>query len=65
MSNRKFKTEAVYEAWLLFMAFVGETEAIFPPHHKGEWSLALNCQKPSILFTQMCVATIHTEELCE
>lgn len=47
------------------MVFVGETEAIFPPHHKGEWSPTLNCQKSSILFTQMCVATIHTEELCE
>lgn len=65
MSIRKFNTEVVYEVWLLFMVFVDETDHIFPPHHKAEWSPALNCQKLSILLTQICVATVHTEKLCE
>lgn len=60
MSVRKVKTEAAYESWLLFMAFVGETDAFFPPHHKGEWNSALNHQKSSILITQIRVAAIQT-----
>lgn len=30
VSISKFKTETVYEAWLLFMIFVGETDTVFP-----------------------------------
>lgn len=65
VSVRKVKTEAVCELWLLFVAFVGETDAFFPPHHRGEWNPALNHQKSSILITQICVATIHTEQFHE
>lgn len=51
----------------LFLAFVGETDSVFPPLDKGEGSPVrnLSCQKSSVPCAQIRGATTHTQKLCE